>query len=188
MQNLKMLVSKIGKKGFLIMGTGLVLVFALWYLNRPLSPDMICRQTIEALKKSDVDTLIRLTNPIELEKMGLTREKTRSILQDIKWSNVFVGKTAYKLYRSKTPDTAIFEVKEAGTPEDSLVAVYISTVEDQKTGWHLSLTNLLFYTVYYTKMKQQPVAEWKEIRTKYELLGVRQWDGSDIMYGEQARQ
>lgn len=162
----------------IIAGISLVAAYTLWwFFLRVPGPDEIAQRTAQALARGDVDTLLQLTMPEEVQKLHLTKEGVRGMLSQTLYTGGLPHMLRVRLEGDIPVDQRQYHIISSDPPS-ALVTYPLSIMVNQRPNghWYLALGYLLLNTCS-MKDKQMTVQEiWTRfwnLSNQYHVNGVR---------------
>jgi hypothetical protein len=139
---------------------------------QPASPDEIAQLTGKALSRGDVESLLQLTMPEERQKLRLTNDKVRGVLQDSLWAAGYPSSFQYEKRRQGSPDELTYRL----TSSDLVRPVEVLITQDNHQRWHLGLSHTLISAMLARAPRGTPDDD-SHLRTqlsrKFQILGER---------------
>ena len=152
------------------------IVISVRIFARPFSPDAIAEMTGDALLRHDIDALLALTLPDELQTLHLTRDGVQGFLNEALYSHTLPGRFAAELRLRAPVDQCQYELKAEGTSPTAYRPIAIAVTQTPDGRWHLPLGYVL--RVVATHYRPQgtddpPDATWVRLGRKYGIRGIR---------------
>lgn len=155
----------------------LMLVAGWWSFLRPPSADEVARMTANALSKGDVDTLLRLTLPEEREKLNLTPQGVRGLLDQTLYIHGLPGTLTAKRVQDYPVDQWLYDL----TPKDGDTKglhfpLPIMVTQRPDGHWYLPLGYLLLTSCSLSPKNQElgdARAHFKRLAVQNQIRGIR---------------
>ncbi len=133
--------------------------------------------TAQALTRGDIDTLLRLTMPEEVQKLHLTKEGVRGMLSQTLYADGFPHKLRVSLAGDIPVDQRQYHLTSPNGNTASVTYPLIIIVNEQPNGrWYLALGYVLLNSCS-LKDKQLDVtdrwARFWEFSNRYKINGIR---------------
>ena len=161
----------------------IALIVSLWLRLRPETPESILKKTTAALVAKDFQALVNLADPIELERLHVTKDSVRQIMQEMLYDRPFGNNHISELINDK-PDWKMWSLRN-GPDDKTLFPVYIHAIETKNKEWKLNLSQLL-ETCCTFHDRAHFIELWKKECADTGILGVRNGDGSYTILDESA--
>jgi hypothetical protein len=115
---------------------------------RPAGPDDIAHATIHALRNRDVDTLLRLSIPEELQKLNMTRDNVTLFLNRTIWSTGDLPETQMERLVQYPVDEVAYRVVPLKRDPKHHFPMRLPVTQTPQGTWRLSLGELLLSAVF----------------------------------------
>jgi hypothetical protein len=177
-------------QSFLFGGGAILLVGgALYTLLRPLSPEEICHQTLDALERRDIAAVLRFTHPREMRRMHLTEKSITDMLDATILKEKAGPLSKMHIVAEPTDNTPIdrrvFSIYadrinlKSGKP---ILAVAVSDSTDH--GWSLDLTWLLFSHCLLEGRSSAGRLKYAKLCREYGIPGMMDYSGNFLDIAE----
>lgn len=148
-----------------------------WFWLRSPGPDEIAQMTARALTRGDIDTLLHLTMPEEVQKLHLTKEGVRGMLSQTLYADGIPRELRVSLEGDIPVDQRQYYLKSPNGKTASVTYPLIIMVNEQPNGrWYLALGYVLLNSCS-LKDKQMTVPDrWErfwDLSNQYKINGIR---------------
>ncbi len=152
----------------------------LYWVFRPLNPNIIATRAIAALENHDAAGLIALADPEEVSKLHVTPAAVEDIFSKTLWQEP-TFRNASRTHMEQTPDdqfawTVKWSTGRAGAMDMSVIAI-----DSQTVGWKLELTTLLRAACWRHRGGPTGSREYVDLARKNGILGIRQQFGDYVL-------
>ena len=160
-----------------VMAPVLLLSLLWWFKLRPPTADEVAQLTADALAKGDVDTLIALTAPEEVDKLHLTKQGILGILEETLHHVGAPGPLSVERVQSYPVDQLAYRLsssKGGGPRSPYHMMIYVTESPDNR--WHLATGYFLLSCCSYGMEDRTPRAiadRFWPLAKKYGIKGVR---------------
>jgi hypothetical protein len=157
--------------GAVAAAVGAYLLFAPGGTNilHPNGPNAVKDKTVHALRIRDAEALCALADPAELQKLHLTPAVVKEWLNET-LPGKDIGKARVILFRQQPADERGYDIS---WPDDVRTdqALSLSLLDDQKTGWHLDLSDFLWTCCFRHSGSPGGIEEYVKLAKKYGVTG-----------------
>jgi hypothetical protein len=142
-----------------------------------MSPDDVAQNTAQALCNHDVDALLALTLPEEVDKLHLTRDGVRGFLNETLYTHALPRQFAVKRINDYPVDQLLYHLEPLGNPGAGLFYPFDLIVNQSPDyRWRLPLGYLLLSVSALCTEDKSPGAAshvFKVLAAKYGIRGIR---------------
>jgi len=181
------MVRLITNKRFIIIGITSIIFLGWmlyrWYIS---SPWTVMKRAVHALYNKDWQTLCRLADEEELNRLNITPQTVANIFQEILGTSHLPPLVTVRLVEPPMPDQMTWDLVLEGDPLNQRHYYYISIqVLYTKRGWRLLLSKLLNDVCVWKTAKLGLKYDCTGLLKKYGVKGLRREDGGFDIFGKE---
>lgn len=182
------MVKLVARRRIVVIGCISAFLFGLWlaYRRYTSSPWFVMRRAVQAIYDEDWETLCRLTDEEELERLNITPQTVANIFHEVLGSSRLPPLVTVRLVEPPMPDQMTWDMVLQGDPLNQRHYCYMGVqVLYTKRGWRLLLSKLLYGVCAWKQFRTGSKYDCNNLLMRHGVRGLRREDGGFDIFGKE---